>query len=173
MRILKLRKRKLKIRDTIRTKCQLVTIKHVLLSIFQEMGISRNRLNNVKIRFGQSHEFVKNCGAFYSATFNEIVLHKNITVASAIVEIAHEMGHKVTKFGAFSLNINEPSIIGETSAYNFQMRLLYTLHKVKGIKIKVKINFKESMQSSPVHCISFYLKFLPLGYLIKNEYKNK
>jgi len=193
MRIMKLRKRQLKLRDKVKTKSQLVSIKKVSLPLFKIMGLSRNKIRNINIRFGQSFEIDKNSTACLSINKekDEILIKRGLRVVDVIISIAHEIGHKVTIFGKFSIipliniRVTNPihsfniimgtrrkNILGEISAYNFQTQFNKHFCYVKNVKIYQKNgNFWESIKSSPVHYISRILKFIPLGSLIKNEYK--
>ena len=194
LRIMSLRRRKFRLRDKVKTKNQLVILRRVLYPIFEEMGISRNKVRSIKIRFGQSFEFTDNNDAFINIIKKEIVIEKGMSVASVIAKISHEYGHEITMFGKFRLipaiNISitfltayswhiitgerRKNFIGEISAYNFEKRFINIFCKRKGCKIILtNRKFWEAMKSSPIHCISFRLKNIPLGSLIKNEYKIK
>jgi len=193
MIIMKLRRRQLKLRDKVKTKSQLVIIKRTLLPIFMCMGLSRNKIRNINIRFGQSFEVDKNstaCLKIYKEK-DEILVRRGLRVVDVIIAIAHEVGHKVTIFGKFgvipfinvrvtnpihSFNIimgrKRQNILGEISAYNFQTQFNKHFCYVKNVKIYQKNGrFWESIKSSPTHYISRILKFIPLGSLIKDEYK--
>jgi hypothetical protein len=170
MRIMQLRRRELKIRDKVKTKCQLVVLKRVLLQTLEEMGLRRSKVRNIKVRFGQSYEF-EDCTSYYDITNDEIVLPRGIIVASMIVEIAHEIGHKVTRFGTFGICKKKRNIIGEVSAYNFEVQVRKNFYKRKGIIILRVVNFIKTMKRSPVHYISYVLRDIPLGLWIRKQYK--
>jgi len=174
MRIMKLRRRQLKLRDKVKTKCQLVILKRTLLPIFKEMGLNRNKIRNVSIRLGENRDFEECCQAYFLVEDNEIILRRNNPVYLMVASISHEIGHKITFFGNFGISKKRRNILGETSAYNFQKKFINIFNEIKGCNMSMNSgNFFIEMKNSPIHYISRILRDVPLGSLIRNEYKNK
>lgn len=171
---MQLRQRQQKLKDLVKTKNQLINLKRKLIPIFEEMGISASKMISLHIRLGQEWEFDKNCKAFYNETQDEIVIRKGLNLATTAVLIAHEVGHKITKFGTFGIfGLRRQNFIGEISAFNFEMRFVKVINKHIGEAHIIVSNekFIKAMKSSPVHYFSFKLNKIPLGSLIKKEYK--
>lgn len=189
LRIMNLRRRKLRLKDIVKTKCQLMHIRRAMFVYFEAMGLSRNKLRIIKIRFGREHEFRYGDSAFLDITDNEIIVRRGMNIVGMLGSVSHEYGHEVTKFGrfrvfqkAYSIDITifkrhkfiigkrVCNIIGEISAYNFEKQFLDTFCKIRGNSIKINNGkFWESMKSSPIHYISRVFKWIPLGNLIKKN----
>jgi hypothetical protein len=174
LRMMGLRRREVKIGDIVKTKCQLFIIKREMYNIFSEMKISKSKLESIKIRFGQDREFSEGCQAFIIHNKKEVVLKRGERVVDYIANIAHEIGHEVTRFGKFSIfDRRRCNIIGEISAYNFEELFLKRLNKIKDFRIVTNYSFWGTAKISPKHGISQIFKNVSLGSMISSEYKYK
>lgn len=173
LRILDLRKKELRLKDTVKTQCQLNMLKVVVIKILKDMNISDKKIKDIKIKPGTDHEMRNNSALIiYTKEKDIILIRRNLKVSDVLVEIAHEIGHKITIFGKFGFTRNRRNIIGEISAYNFSELFLKVFCKIKNCEIRtVDMSLKYGIRHSFVHYISQKLKFVPLGKLIKNEYK--
>ncbi|MCZ7361932.1 MAG: hypothetical protein O8C58_01100 [Candidatus Methanoperedens sp.] len=164
------RKENLKLQDVIRTKHDLFLLKQSMLPILENMGISRIKINQFPIRFGEKREFKKDSDAFY--TKQDIVIRRGLECFKALSNLAHEYGHEVTLTGGVGTKSN---IVGEMTAYNFQKAFLCNFNNSIGTSLKLSTNkpYLIRLIINPLYTLAMTFSFIPLGKFIKSKYTHE
>lgn len=87
-------------------------------------------------------------------------------------DLAHEYGHICTVFGLYG---NRSNIVSETSAYRFERCFVKEFNRIYSLDLRLRLAFSffEIFNISMPHAIAFSLSRIPLGNLIKSEYRTR
>jgi len=74
--------------DIIKTEADLNIVKEAMLPVFEKIGVSKEKVNQIPIRFGKKQEFKENSTAFYNT--KEIVISNGLSCCETLSALAHE-----------------------------------------------------------------------------------